>query len=134
MLSVRGKLVTPSVVHIGQDGAILVGEEAAEYLFTRPDCTFMEVQRRATSKASELAGLQIERIINEPTAAALDYGLSNLRECKNVLVYDIGGARKLQVERLKEARILGNSEQVEKIRAQVQFMLQALEKMEKLLP
>ncbi|MHC6202658.1 Hsp70 family protein [Breznakiellaceae bacterium SP9] len=142
-----GKLVTPSVVHIGQDASILVGEEAAEYLFTRPDCTFMEVkrltggdetlkahgkeyrpeeiqamllrylvqcaqtelhetidravitvpayftdvQRRATSKAGELAGLQVERIINEPTAAALDYGLSNLRECKNVLVYDLGG-------------------------------------------
>ncbi|MFP3040310.1 Hsp70 family protein [Treponema primitia] len=143
----QGKLVTPSVVHIGQDGAILVGEEAAEYLLTRPECTFMEVkrltggdeilkahgktyrpeeiqamllrylvqcaetslhekinravitvpayftdvQRRATSKAGELAGLQVERIINEPTAAALDYGLSNLKECKNVLVYDLGG-------------------------------------------
>jgi molecular chaperone DnaK len=142
-----GKLVTPSVVHIGQDGNILVGEEAAEYLFTRPDCTFMEVkrltgsgeklaahgkeyapeeiqamllrylvrcaedslkekigravitvpayftdvQRRATAKAGELAGLQVERIINEPTAAALDYGLANLKECKNVLVYDLGG-------------------------------------------
>jgi molecular chaperone DnaK len=142
-----GKLVTPSVVHIGEDGEILVGEEAAEYLFTRPDCTFMEVkrltggseklkahgkeytpeeiqamllrylvrcaednlnekidravitvpayftdlQRRATTKAGELAGLQVERIINEPTAAALDYGLSNLKECKNVLVYDLGG-------------------------------------------
>jgi molecular chaperone DnaK len=143
----QGKLVTPSVVHIGEDGAILVGEEAAEYLFTRPDCTFMEikrltgsdeklkahgkeylpeeiqamllgylircaedslnekidravitvpayftdVQRRATAKAGELAGLHVERIINEPTAAALDYGLSNLKECKNVLVYDLGG-------------------------------------------
>jgi molecular chaperone DnaK len=143
----QGKLVTPSVVHVGQDGTVLVGEEAAEYLFTRPDCTFMEVkrltgsgeklkahgkeyapeeiqamllrylvrcaedslkekidravitvpayftdvQRRATAKAGELAGLQVERIINEPTAAALDYGLSNLKECKNVLVYDLGG-------------------------------------------
>jgi molecular chaperone DnaK len=142
-----GKSITPSVVHIGEDGTILVGEDAAEYLFTRPDCTFMEVkrltgsgevlrahgkdyapeelqamllrylagcaethlgekieravitvpayftdvQRRATAKAGELAGLQVERIINEPTAAALDYGLSNLKECKNVLVYDLGG-------------------------------------------
>ncbi|GMO39195.1 MAG: molecular chaperone DnaK [Termitinemataceae bacterium] len=142
-----GKLVTPSVVHIEQNGNILVGEEAAEYLFTRPDCTFMEVkrltgseetlkahgkeykpeeiqamllrylvgcaetflhekieravitvpayftdvQRRSTSKAGEIAGLQVERIVNEPTAAALDYGLSNLKECKNVLVYDLGG-------------------------------------------
>ncbi|MDR1904788.1 MAG: Hsp70 family protein [Treponema sp.] len=142
-----GKAVTPSVVHIGQDGTVLVGEEAAEYLFTRPDCTFMEVkrltgsgetlkahgkeyapeeiqamllsylircaesslkekidravitvpayftdvQRRATARAGELAGLHVERIINEPTAAALDYGLSNLKECKNVLVFDLGG-------------------------------------------
>jgi molecular chaperone DnaK len=143
----QGNLITPSVVHIGQDGTVLVGEDAAEYLFTRPDCTFMEVkrltgsgekltahgkeyapeeiqamllrylvqcaekylnekidravitvpayftdgQRRATTAAGELAGLQVERIINEPTAAALDYGLSNLKECKNVLVYDLGG-------------------------------------------
>jgi molecular chaperone DnaK len=52
---------------------------------------FTDVQRRATARAGELAGLQVERIINEPTAAALDYGLSNLKECKNVLVYDLGG-------------------------------------------
>jgi molecular chaperone DnaK len=52
---------------------------------------FTDVQRRMTAKAGELAGLHVERIINEPTAAALDYGLSNLKECKNVLVYDLGG-------------------------------------------
>jgi molecular chaperone DnaK len=52
---------------------------------------FTDVQRRATTKAGELAGLNVERIINEPTAAALDYGLSNLKETKNVLVYDLGG-------------------------------------------
>lgn len=142
-----GKPVTPSVVHIGADGEILVGEPAAEYLLTRPDCTFMEVkrmmgggqalrahgkeyspeelqgfllrylagcaekhlgeritravitvpayftdaQRRSTIKAGELAGLTVERILNEPTAAALDYGLENLSQCKNILVYDLGG-------------------------------------------
>ena len=142
-----GKLVTPSVVHIGDDGAVLVGEPASEYMLTRPDCTFMEVkrltgsgevlrahkqdytpeqlqamllrylcscaetflgervdrtvitvpayftdvQRRLTAKAGELAGLKVERILNEPTAAALDYGLSNLAQCKNILVYDFGG-------------------------------------------
>jgi molecular chaperone DnaK len=52
---------------------------------------FTDTQRRATARAGELAGLRVERIINEPTAAALDYGLSNLKECKNVLVYDLGG-------------------------------------------
>jgi molecular chaperone DnaK len=142
-----GNLTTPSVVHIREDGTSLVGEEASEYLFTRPDCTFMEVkrltgsgellrahgkeyspedlqaillrylvgcaetrlgekinrvvitvpayftdvQRRATTRAGELAGLMVERIINEPTAAALDFGLTNLKESKNVLVYDLGG-------------------------------------------
>ena len=40
-----GKLITPSVVHIGENGEVLVGEPAAEYLFTRPDCTFLEVKR-----------------------------------------------------------------------------------------
>ncbi|MDR2445502.1 MAG: Hsp70 family protein [Spirochaetaceae bacterium] len=143
----QGKLITPSVVHIREDGDVLVGEEAAEYLFTRPECTFIEVkrltgsgevlcahgkeydpediqaillrylvgcaetylkekidravitvpayftdvQRRATARAGELAGLSVERIINEPTAAALDYGLVNRKECKNVLIYDLGG-------------------------------------------
>jgi molecular chaperone DnaK len=142
-----GKAVTPSVVHIGAEGEILVGEPASEYLLTRPECTFMEVkrmtgsgqamsahgkeyspeqiqshiirylvecaekhlgeeikravvtvpayftdvQRRATIKAGELAGISVERIINEPTAAALDYGLANLSQCKNMLVYDLGG-------------------------------------------
>ena len=142
-----GKPATPSVVHIAENGELLVGEPAAEYLFTRPDCTFMEVkrltgsgkklyahgkeytpeelqaillrylcgcaatflgerieravitvpayftdgQRRLTARAGEIAGLNVERIINEPTAAALDYGLLNLKECKNILVYDFGG-------------------------------------------
>jgi molecular chaperone DnaK (HSP70) len=47
-----GKLVTPSVVHIAEDGTVLVGEPAAEYLLTRPDCTFMEVKRLTGSGAS----------------------------------------------------------------------------------
>jgi len=142
-----GHKITPSVVHIAEDGAKLIGEPAAEYLLTRPDCTFMEVkrltgngetlkahgkkylpeelqaillryltgcaatylgerieravitvpayftdvQRRATAKAGELAGLKVERILNEPTAAAMDYGLQNFDACQNVLVYDFGG-------------------------------------------
>ncbi len=141
-----GKFITPSVVHIGEYGN-LFGEAAAEYLLTRPECTFMEVkrltasgetlnargkdytpeeiqsllikylaesaedylgesvsravitvpayfndaQRRATARAGELAGLEVMRIINEPTAAALDYGLSNLTGCNNILVFDFGG-------------------------------------------
>ncbi|MDR0491724.1 MAG: Hsp70 family protein [Oscillospiraceae bacterium] len=142
-----GSRVTPSIVHIMEDGTRLVGEPAAEYLLTRPECTFMEVkrltgsgeafkahgkeylpeelqaillrylagcaevylgerieravitvpayftdvQRRATVKAGELAGLKVERILNEPTAAAMDYGLQNFNECQNILIYDFGG-------------------------------------------
>jgi molecular chaperone DnaK len=67
-----------------------LGEKIDRAVITVP-AYFTDAQRRATAKAGELAGLHVERIINEPTAAALDYGLSNLKECKNVLVYDLGG-------------------------------------------
>jgi molecular chaperone DnaK len=67
-----------------------LGEKIDRAVITVP-AYFTDVQRRATAKAGELAGLRVERILNEPTAAALDYGLSNLKECKNVLVYDLGG-------------------------------------------
>jgi molecular chaperone DnaK len=52
---------------------------------------FSDIQRKQTVQAGELAGVTVSRIINEPTAAALDYGLSNLSECKQLLVYDLGG-------------------------------------------
>ena len=143
----EGELITPSVVYLKQSGRALVGNRAKEYLFTRPDCTFMEVkrsfgtdvkftahektyapeeiqahiieylvdcaeeftgedvtgavitvpayftdvQRKQTIRAGALAGIQVERVINEPTAAALDHGLQNLNECEYILVYDFGG-------------------------------------------
>jgi len=52
---------------------------------------FSDRQRRETIQAGEMAGLKVERIINEPTAAALDYGVSHLDDCENILVYDFGG-------------------------------------------
>jgi len=52
---------------------------------------FTDKQRRETILAGESAGLKVERIINEPTAAALDYGVTHLKDCKNILVYDFGG-------------------------------------------
>ena len=52
---------------------------------------FNDAQRNATRKAGELAGLQVERIINEPTAAALAYGLNSLKEKSKIAVYDLGG-------------------------------------------
>ena len=52
---------------------------------------FNDVQRRETIRAGELAGFTVERILNEPTAAALSYGLDHLEEESHVLVYDLGG-------------------------------------------
>ncbi|MGA2557448.1 MAG: Hsp70 family protein [Verrucomicrobiota bacterium] len=52
---------------------------------------FNDAQRNATKKAGELAGFTVERIINEPTAAALAYGLGNLTEHSKIAVYDLGG-------------------------------------------
>ena len=52
---------------------------------------FSDEQRRATVEAGKLCGLTVERIINEPTAAALSYGIDHLTDCTNILVYDLGG-------------------------------------------
>ena len=68
----------------------LYGEGEKEAVITVPSY-FTDAQRRATKKAGELAGFVVERIINEPTAAALAYGLDNLKKDGNILVYDLGG-------------------------------------------
>ena len=52
---------------------------------------FTDGQRREIIAAGNAAGLTVERIINEPTAASLDYGVNHMDECKNILVYDLGG-------------------------------------------
>jgi molecular chaperone DnaK len=52
---------------------------------------FTDSQRKDVMAAGKAAGLEVERIINEPTAASLDYGIEHMRECKYMLVYDLGG-------------------------------------------
>jgi len=52
---------------------------------------FTDAQRRDVMAAGKMAGLTVERIINEPTAASLDYGIRNMSDCSNILVYDLGG-------------------------------------------
>jgi molecular chaperone DnaK len=52
---------------------------------------FNDAQRTATKRAGELAGFTVERIVNEPTAAALAYGLDKLKSCAKIAVYDLGG-------------------------------------------
>lgn len=68
----------------------LFGEGEKEAVITVP-AYFTDAQRRATKQAGELAGFTVERIINEPTAAALAYGLANLNKDGHILVYDLGG-------------------------------------------
>jgi len=52
---------------------------------------FTDSQRKDVMAAGKAAGLEVERIINEPTAASLDYGIEHMRDCKYMLVYDLGG-------------------------------------------
>ncbi len=66
------------------------GEPVTRAVITVP-AYFNDAQRNATKKAGELAGLTVERIINEPTAAALAYGLDKLKEKSKIAVYDLGG-------------------------------------------
>lgn len=67
-----------------------VGENITRAVISVP-AYFDEIQRQATVEAGRLAGFTVERIINEPTAAALSYGLSHLDEESHILVYDLGG-------------------------------------------
>ena len=66
------------------------GDGEKEAVITVP-AYFTDEQRRATKQAGELAGFVVERIVNEPTAAALAFGLDRLEEEQHVLVYDLGG-------------------------------------------
>lgn len=68
----------------------LYGEGDKEAVITVP-AYFTDEQRKATKEAGQLAGFIVERIINEPTAAAMAYGLQNMKEDRHILVYDLGG-------------------------------------------
>src|ERR1700744_4752231 len=67
-----------------------LGEEVTRAVITVP-AYFNDAQRNATKEAGRLAGLEVARIVNEPTAAALAYGLDRLREKSKIAVYDLGG-------------------------------------------
>ena len=72
------------------DAERAMGEPVTRAVITVP-AYFNDAQRNATKRAGELAGLTVERIVNEPTAAALAYGLDRLRERSKIAVYDLGG-------------------------------------------
>jgi molecular chaperone DnaK len=67
-----------------------LGETVSKAVITVP-AYFNDAERQATKDAGKIAGLEVERIINEPTAAALSYGLDKTDEDQTILVYDLGG-------------------------------------------
>lgn len=72
------------------DAEAFLGEAVTEAVITVP-AYFNDKQRKATRRAGELAGLKVERLLNEPTAAALAYGIHNLEDESRFLVFDLGG-------------------------------------------
>lgn len=67
-----------------------LGEKVTKAVITVP-AYFNDAQRQATKDAGKIAGLDVERIINEPTAAALAYGIDKTEKEQKVLIYDLGG-------------------------------------------
>jgi molecular chaperone DnaK len=94
-LSIGGKLHAPEEISalvlrkLVEDAARFLGEKITEAVITVP-AYFNDAQRQATKDAGRIAGLEVLRIVNEPTAAALAYGVDK-REDETVLVFDLGG-------------------------------------------
>lgn len=95
-VKVRGKAYTPQEISamilqkLKQDAENFLGEPVEQAVITVP-AYFTDAQRQATKDAGTIAGLEVLRIINEPTAAALSYGLDKQDEEQLVLVFDLGG-------------------------------------------
>ena len=78
------------LMKLKRDAEAYLGEPVTEAVITVP-AYFNDAQRQATKDAGQIAGLKVERIVNEPTAAALAYGLEKGKEDELILVFDLGG-------------------------------------------
>jgi len=95
-VSIDGKEYTPQdisayiLMKLKSDAEAYLGEKVTDAVITVP-AYFTDSQRQATKDAGRIAGLKVERIINEPTAASLAYGLDKPDHDQKILVYDLGG-------------------------------------------
>ena len=95
-VDIDGKGYTPQEISaiilqkLKADAEGYLGQQVTEAVITVP-AYFTDAQRQATKDAGRIAGLDVKRIINEPTAAALAYGMDKLDEEKKILVFDLGG-------------------------------------------
>ena len=95
-VNIEGKGYTPQEISaiilqkLKADAESYLGQPVKEAVITVP-AYFTDAQRQATKDAGRIAGLEVKRIINEPTAAALAYGMDKLDQDKKILVFDLGG-------------------------------------------
>ena len=95
-VDIDGRLYTPQEISamilqkMKKTAEDYLGQEVTEAVITVP-AYFSDSQRQATKEAGQIAGLEVKRIVNEPTAAALAYGLDKAHKDMKIAVFDLGG-------------------------------------------